>query len=124
MATTFTIPLTTLSVGSQTFGPSAAGDSESVITITIDRTVPGGLNSLTSASILAVDVQESLDGGTTWQDLGGWTTPGGVITIKGVQASASSGTWRLIPGTARQVRATVTVSGPSSIVVSGSIVTQ
>lgn len=124
MATTFNIPLVTLPVGSRQFGPATPADSEVSITLTVDRTVSGGLNSLTSGSVLGADVQESLDGGVTWQDLGAWTAPGGTITNRhGVVYAASSGTWNLIPGTSRQLRATVTVSGPSSIAVAGTIVT-
>lgn len=124
MPTTFNIPLTTLPVGSDTFGPSHPADSEASVTLTIDRTVAGGLNSLTSASTLGVDLQESLDGGVSWQDLGDFTTPGGVFIYKtGSTATVSVGRWNLIPGTSRQLRATITVSG-TSIAVAGSIVTQ
>lgn len=123
MATTFSIPLVTLPVGSRTFGPGPAADSESSITLNVDRTVAGGLNSLTTASGLTVDVQQSNDGGTTWLDLGGWTAVGGSFTnAHGNPVNTSTGTWELQPGTSRQVRATVTVSG-TSIAVAGSIVT-
>lgn len=124
MATTFTIPLTTLPVGSQTFGPENAKNSEAQIVLTIDRTVAGGLNSLTTSSVLGADVQQSNDGGATWIDLGAWQAPGGTITIKGTQVNASTGTWNLRPGTSRELRAMITVSGPSSIAVAGTIVTQ
>lgn len=123
MATTFTIPLITLPVGSRTFGPSNAANSETSITLTVDRTVTGGLNSLTTASILGADVQQSNDGGTTWFDLGGWTAGGGVFTIRGAQVNSSVGIWDLQPGTSRQLRATVTVTG-TSIAIAGTIVTQ
>lgn len=124
MSTTTTIPLVTLPAGSRTFGPANAADTETSITLTIDRTVAGGLNSLTTASLLSVDVQQSDDGGTTWLDLGNWGTDGGSdIDGHGNVFTVSSGTWDLRPGTSRKVRGTVTVSGPSSIAVAGSIVT-
>jgi len=124
MASTFTIPLTTLPVGARTVGPSHPANAEVSVTLTIDRTVTGGLNSLTSASGVGVDLQESLDGGVTWQDLGAWTAEGGPITNRhGVVYPATSGTWQLIPGTSRQLQATITVSGPSPVAVAGSIVT-
>lgn len=125
MATTFTIPLVTLPAGSRQFGPAHPADAESSVTLTIDRTPAGGLNSLTGASGLAVDVQQSGDGGATWQDLGGWTAIGGLLPAKGGGSyTVSDGTWNLIPGTSRQLRATVTVSGPSPIAVTGTIVTR
>lgn len=127
MATT-SIPLVTLPVGSRTFGPHSATNTESSVTLSIDRGVTNGLNSLTLASQIAVDVQQSNDGGATWIDLGTWTAPGSAITWtdrQGVQHvyTVSSGTWPLLAGTSRKLQATVTVSGPSPIAVSGSIST-
>lgn len=125
MATTFTIPLVTLPVGSRTFGPATPADAESAILLTIDRTVANGLNALTAASVVSADVQESLDGGVTWQDLGGAGFPGGLIfsAKTGANATSSTGRWLLIPGASRQLQATVTVAGPASIAVAGTIVT-
>lgn len=123
MATTLNIPLTTLPVGSQTFGPSNAKDTEAQITLTIDRTVAGGLNSLTASSVISMDLQQSNDGGTTWLDRGANGTQGGIYTIKSQQVNVWAGTWDLLPGTSRQVRATVTVSG-TAIAVAGTLVTQ
>lgn len=122
MATTFTIPLVTLPVGSQQFGPAHPVDAETQVIMTIDRTVAGGLNSLTTASTVNVDVQQSNDGGSSWRDLGGWGTVGGPGSIK--NPNSSFGGWWLLPGTSRQLRATVTVSGPSSIAVAGTITSQ
>lgn len=137
MATTTNIPLTTLPAGSRQFGPHTAADAEASITLTIDRTVAGGLNALTAASQIAVLVEMSADGGVTWHatdtDQPGtatsWATTGGALTridkVTGlpVTVTASSGTWPLFPGTSRRLRATVTVSGPSSVAVAGSFVT-
>lgn len=129
MATTTNIPLLTLPVGQRTFGPHHAADTESSITLSIDRTVAAGLNTLTAASGIAVDVQISFDGGVSWQDLGAWTTVGGFYPNPDRQGVnhpivVSSGTWPLPPGTSRQLQATITVTGPSSIAVAGSIATQ
>lgn len=128
MATTFTIPLVTLPVGSRLFGPAHPADGETSVTLSIDRTVAGGLNSLTAASVLAVQLQSSGDGGATWQDLGAWTTVGGDYSYtdkNGVfrPVDVSSGTWPLPAGVSRQLQATVTVSG-TPIAVAGSIATQ
>lgn len=136
MASTLTIPLTTLPVGATTFGPVTIADTDTRATLTVDRTVTGGLNSLTSASTLAMEAQMSGDGGATWHavDAGqpgtvtSWTTPGGIQTFtdrNGVQHAytSSSGTWPLFPGTSRLGRAVVTVTGSSSVAISGSIAT-
>lgn len=124
MATTLTIPLTTLPVGTRNLGPSHPADAESQILLTIDRTVTGGLNSLTSASRLSAGVDQSNDGGVTWQSVAGFNDAGGTILGKTGQPVTQNTmqTW-LIPGASRQLRATVTVTGPSAIAVAGSLVT-
>ena len=127
MSSTFNIPLTTLTAGPHTFGPATIPDADTSVTVSVDRTVTGGLNSLTAASTLGMTAEMSTDGGVTWHavDTGqpgtqtSWSAVGG-----GTGWSASSGTWPLFPGTSRRLRATVTVSGPSSIAVAGSIATQ
>lgn len=131
MATTFPIPLTTLPAGARTFGPASIADTDSSVTFSIDRTVAGGLNSLTDASVLALQAEMSTDGGVTWHAVDNtagtdthWSTTGGVFTNRNGTVTTSSGTWPLAPGTSRRLRATVTVSGPSSIAVAGSIATQ
>lgn len=85
MAVTQTIPNTRLN-GTQTFPftNSQAGATNALVTI--DRTVSGGLNSLTSGATLFIDVQRSLDG-VTWEEAGGITCQGGVIVTKGVTLS-------------------------------------
>ncbi|MGZ4519098.1 MAG: hypothetical protein ACXVXP_05910 [Mycobacteriaceae bacterium] len=82
MSVTQTIANTRLT-GTQTFPftNSQAGATNALVTI--DRTVTGGLNSLTTADTLVIEVQRSLDG-TTWQEAGGITCQGGVIVTKGV----------------------------------------
>lgn len=132
MPATLTIPLTTLPVGQRTFGPVTVPDTDTSVTLTVDRTVAGGLNALTSSSTLAMAAEMSNDGGATWHAVDTtapgtrteWGTAGGLIPTRTGNAPASSGTWPLAPGTGRRVRATVTVAGPSSIAVAGSIATQ
>lgn len=83
MAVTQTIPSTRLT-GPQTFNfsntPAGANDA----LVTIDRTVSGGLNSLTTADTLTISVDRSPDGGTTWLPAAGITCVGGTIVTKGV----------------------------------------
>ena len=124
MATTFTIPLTTLPVGTLELGPSTAADAETSIGLTIDRTVTGGLNSLTSATSVDIQVAQSNVGGTTWQPLVETIWQGGLQPAKGGGNLASDTMFtQLNPGTSRKLRAQVTVSG-SSVAVAGSLVTQ
>lgn len=78
MAVTQNINNTRLT-GTQTFNftNSQAGATDALVTI--DRTISGGLNSLTSADTLQIEVQRSLDG-VTWAEAGGITCVGGTIT--------------------------------------------
>lgn len=121
MATTFTIPLVTLPVGVRDFGPANAADTEVSILLTVDRTVAGGLGSLTAASTVAVDVFQSNDGGATWQLRVGGTFPGGP-PVTGSWATGTLGV-QLGPGTSRKLKATVTVAGPSPVAIAGTLVT-
>lgn len=121
MATTIPIPLTTLSVGTHDFGPAAVADNLATATLSIDRTVAGGFNA-TPAAQASIQVNQSNDGGTTFIFDGGGAMAGGGITNPrtGLPFTASSVTIPLAPGTGRQVKATVVVSG-SSVAVSGSL---
>ena len=129
MATTVTIPLTTLTVGAHDFGPAAVPGSLTTSELVIDRTVPGGLNSLTAASVLSIQIMQSNDGGATWTLIVGADSPGGIMTWTDRggtlhemdESSVSDG---FLPGTGRRVKATITVSGPSSIAVAGTLTLQ
>ena len=85
MAVTQTINNTRLT-GTQTFKftNSQAGMTNALVTI--DRTVNGGLNSLTTNDTLQINVERSLDG-VTWTQAGGITCVGGTIVVKGVTLS-------------------------------------
>lgn len=122
--TTINVPATSLTAGDHVFsGPVA--DSLNQIAITIDRTPAAGLNSLTAASTVAIGVTASYDGGVTFGNVGfGGPWPGGTELDKhGVQRTTDTMTTTLEPGTGRIVRLTVTVAGPVSVTVGGSITT-
>lgn len=125
MATTVTIPLTTLAVGPHTAGPSTVGSNLQSVTLTIDRTVAGGLNSLTSSSVLSISFDMSTDGGTTWQNIGVTNPIGGIINHHGGQLNTEVDSVQLgdVGAAGRKIRAVVTVQGPSSIAVAGSLTT-
>lgn len=79
-----TIPATTIQRGARTFSFASSQAPWSNALISIDRTISGGLNSLPATATLTLDIQYSLDGGATWNDLCGSTLQGGTITVKGV----------------------------------------
>ena len=56
---TLTIPLTALNDGVRHFGPATIADADKSAVLTLDRTVTGGLNSLTAATALEVSVDQS-----------------------------------------------------------------
>lgn len=122
MASTLTIPLVTLQPGTLSFGPSNAADSESRLVLTIDRTVTGGLNSLTSATTIDISVWQSDDAGVTWSEVGAAGWAGGVIQNRhGVTYTSAVMTTNLQPGTSRQLKATV-VTGGTAVAVAGTLV--
>jgi hypothetical protein len=135
MPVNFPILLTSFQPGSTPVGPASVPDGDTTLVLTVDRTVAGGLNALTAASQLGMEAQLSTDGGTTWHAVDAdqpgtatsWGAPGGVFTVTDRTGThtvaANSGTWPIFPGTARRIRAVVTVTGPSPIAVAGSIVT-
>ena len=70
--------------GQQTFNFTNTAQPWTNATLSIDRTVSGGLNSLTPADTLTVAIDYSPDGGTNWKNIGGSTLQGGTVTTKGV----------------------------------------
>ena len=126
MPSTVNIPLTTLAPGTFSF-PSAGGqaiaDADTLITLSIDRTVTNGLNSQPGTTTIEIQTFQSYDGGATWFNLAGALISGGTFTNKGVTVTHSMVITALQPGTSREVRAVVTVSG-ASVAVAGSLTTQ
>lgn len=114
------MPNVTLPVGSRTFGPFSIGNN-SQATVTIDRTVAGGLNSLDATSTLQVTIQSSPDGGTTWNDDVSSTFPGGVFSKNGVQENSAILQVFGLDGGRNSCRVVTVVAGPSSISISGSV---
>jgi hypothetical protein len=113
MATSQSIPNTRLT-GTQTFNftntPAGAQWGE----VSIDRTVTGGLNTLTTADTLVIAIDRSTDGGTTWVPAAAITCVGGVLTTKGVTQTTESLTVG-IPGTDTGFRVITTASTPVRI---------
>lgn len=83
MATTQNIPNTRLTTA-QLFEFAKTPVGAQWALITIDRTISGGLNSLTIAETLEIDIERSTDGGGTWTPVAGITAIGGVLVTKGI----------------------------------------
>lgn len=122
MAGTLTIPLITLPVGSRDFGPATVADADHGVTLTVDRTVTGGLTA-TPAAQLQVQISQSGDGGATWKMIAAATFPGGTVAVRGVTLTASQLITTWDPGTGRQAKATIIVSG-APVAVAGTLTTQ
>lgn len=122
MAGTTNIPLVTLTVGSHDLGPASVANGDSQTVLTLDRTVANGFNSRTSATQVTLSIQQSNDGGATWNELASADIPGGVYTKNGVTITSSSVSVSFWPGTNRQVKGNVTVTG-SSVAVQGTLTT-
>jgi hypothetical protein len=122
--TTFTFPRVVVPLGSTDLGPANAADSERGLVLTIDRTVAGGLNSLTGASALAITIWQSDDGGTVFYELGGGGFAGGPLLNKqgGTRLTESLSTQLNPGGTGRKLKMTVTAAG-TPIAVAGTLAT-
>jgi hypothetical protein len=74
---------------------------------------------------LTLELDQSDDGGSTWNLIGFDEIPGGVIFVTKLNADKTTDlvTATLQPGTGRQVRATVTVAG-HKVAVQGTLTTQ
>jgi hypothetical protein len=117
MAGTLTIPLTDLAQGTYKFpanGGFALADGDTWATLTIDRTVAGGLNSLDASVQLGIEIDRSDDGGNTWYMIALTTMSGGVYQTKWGQLNSNQLAVSLGAGTGRQGRASVTVSGATT----------
>jgi hypothetical protein len=70
--------------GSQSFLMATTQAPFTNAAITVDRTVNGGLNTLTLTDTLTVGIDYSPDGGTAWVAVAAFTLPGGTFVTKGV----------------------------------------
>lgn len=118
-STVVTIPQLTVTPGApRTAGPVTIPTGLTFAKIAIDRNASGGLNSLTSASVLTLLIEISYDGGSTWGLLIQSTQEGGASTI-GLTGPSTDIPDPTNPN--RRARGTVTAVGPSGIGVSGNL---
>ena len=111
---TLTIPSVNLPIGSRSFGSATVATAESMISMTIDRTLTNGLNALPATTTIKIQFQMSFDGGATWNDLALASFVGGIYSnpLQGQRNTDifMCSIWN--PGTpGRSARATVTVAG-------------
>jgi len=131
MAATMNIPLAALAPGGGTgpggeydfpaSGGAAITDTDRQVTLTIDRTVAGGFNAVSSAVSVAIEIWQSVDGGASWQNLVTATWTGGTPPAGARNPDQNILIAYLAPGASRLARAVVRVSG-GSIAVQGSLV--
>jgi hypothetical protein len=89
MTVTQSIPNTRLT-GTQTFTFQNTAQPWTNCLITIDRTVTGGLNSLTPTDTLDISIDYSPDGGTNWVNVSAQKLVGGSFVVKGVTVPTES----------------------------------
>ena len=122
--TVLTVAPLTMTVGDNVFSGSV-DDTDNQIFILTDRTPAGGMNDLTSDTTCAIAIAAAYDGGVTWEPQGyGGPWAGGIILDKHGNPDLTDQLGTSIePGTSRQVQLTVTITGPSSVVLGGTITT-
>jgi len=120
---TLTIPLVSLPVGQTVTSPLTVGGNTQAV-ITLDKTVVGGMNSLTSDSSMDITIQSSPDG-VTWNNE---VEDEGIVCgpIINYRTSLPYTSFNLqvtgLDPAATKVRAVVVVTGPSPVAVAGTIV--
>lgn len=121
---TVTIPQTTLPVGPHVWPVATSNAPVSELALSIDRTVPGGLNSLPSTVRVTLLHEISTDGGTTWKFEAQTTVAGGPETDdqgKPLNTDVLNVFYgRPIPPSGTKFRLTTTVTG-QSVVIAGTV---
>ena len=134
MAAQINIPLTRLSPGLTQFpsggGGVAVADTDTLIVLSIDRTVSQGqtqgFNGQPDTTQAEITAEQSNDGGASWFLAVSGTIGGGQFfnapPPRGDGSLITTSTVRVpvYPGTSRQVRASVTVTG-TTVAVAGSL---
>jgi hypothetical protein len=130
MSFTLPIPQTTLDPahGPYLFPPTggqSVADSDTLIVLSVDRTVTGGFNATPGCSV-EIKAEQSNDGGATWFLAVAADVPGGIINSSqppkgtGLPITTSLVRVSVYPGTGRLLRATLTPSG-APVVVAGTL---
>lgn len=122
-AHTVQIPLRTLPANSSgPVGTATTTSSFTSATLTVDRTVPGGLNSLAGTAQVAAQFDLSTDGGSTWRTVSADTVWGGTLfDDDGQPVTTHTVVFAFNPPLARQTAARLTVTTPQAVAVQGSV---
>ena len=127
MPSQLVIPRTVITPGSPLTSPSlAVPDGDTLMNLSIDRTIANGLNASPATAVLTLYVDQSNDGGQTWVWTGGDQMTGGIYVSPktGLEEDTDYIEVGLNPGTGRLVRGRLTVvGGGGSVAVAGTLTT-
>jgi hypothetical protein len=121
--TTVPIPLITLQVGTREFGPASVDDTVEHVTLTVDRSVAGGLNSQPATTTLEIGVWQSDNNGASWEFRASAGLTGGLYprNVAGDPYLESSVQVNLTPASGRRVKAVTDTTG-AAVAIAGSLV--
>ena len=120
---TTAIPLTTLSVGSHEYGPANMNPNETLVNLSIDRTVAGGFNEAPASTVALIYIWLSTDGGNTWLWVAGDQMTGGTYTSPKTGLEVTDYVELDMPtGPGKRVKAVITVFG-AAVAMAGSLTT-
>jgi len=113
VTTTVSFPLANYPNGSRTSGSVSVADTDTSVEFSVQRCTSVDNTIWPNASTtLSVTVDQSNDGGATWQNVFGFTGIGGIIVDKhGAEVPRSFVSTSLNPGTSRLLRASATIAG-------------
>lgn len=117
----FSFPQTSIPTGTFPVSKSSLPASITSLTLSLARCTTNTPTIWPNATTTVTgDLQVSLDGGVTFQDLGGFSSPGGIFTQKdGTQLTNTVCTWTLPPNATHLQGTLVVANGPC--VTSGSV---
>jgi len=113
MTTTVAFPLANYPDGTRTSSNVSVSDAATTLSFSVQRCTSSTPTIWPNATTtLAITVDQSNDGGSTWRNVFGFTAIGGIVTDKhGVEIPNSFASTTLNPGTSRLLRATATIAG-------------
>lgn len=127
MPSQLAIPRTTIKPNNPLTSPNLSiPDGDSIINLSIDRTIANGLNASPTTAVLQLDVDQSNDGGATWTWIGGDQMTGGIYVSPktGQEEDTDYIEVGLNAGTSRLARGRLFVTGGGgSVAIAGTLTT-